>query len=452
MIKKLKLPTILGIIILLAGTFAGVFFLNMRQVFRIGASSEGTPKDVRISNISGDSATVTFMTDKETLAFIKWGDSESSLKNIANEDESEQKYFAHSINLTGLTPKTTYFFTINSDGVNYDNNGVLWQLVTGSAISLNTTSIPLSGSVITASGNEVKRGLVYLNVSGYMMSTITSDTGNFVFQLGSARSTNLREYLQIDPASTLLEISIQTEQGGFSSAQIFPQSANPIPPMIIGESQDFRNLPPSNSDQNPSAQLSLPEGSNVDTSKFNIPTNIATSAPTSVILESIDDGEVISTTKPEFFGKAPQGTNLTISVHSNEEVAGNVTVPKNGSWSWSPPAGLSSGSHVITISWVDTSGITRSLTRKFIVQAAEVPAFSASNSGTTTTPTPTAISATLKPTPTSKSTATPISEPTESPVPVPVTGDLTPTLFLTIMGIGILVFSFGVWKIAEERI
>lgn len=73
MIKKSKIPTILAIVILLAGTFAGVFYLNFRQVFKIGASTSAQPKDVRISNISDNSATISWTTDSQTSDFLSWG-------------------------------------------------------------------------------------------------------------------------------------------------------------------------------------------------------------------------------------------------------------------------------------------------------------------------------------------------------------------------------------------
>ena len=440
--KENKIPTILGIIILLAGTFLGVFYMNMTQVFKIGASPETLPKDIRISNITDNSVTLSWITEGETTGFLNWGTSQNNVGQIVKEDELNSKFFIHSINLTGLKANTNYFYKINSNGTNYDSGGIPWQFTTGADIGINKSSMPISGSVITASGQPSKRALVYLNVSGYLASTLTSDIGNFVIQLANIRSNDLRSYAQTDPANTLLEISAQSGPDGVSSARIFPQSANPVPAMVLGQTYDLRNQPPNADGQNPGVNLQLPASATPE-SKFNTETSTDSSKPTSVILENITEGETVTSTQPQFFGKGPGGESITITVNSETPVTDNVQIPSNGSWSWTPPAGLAPGAHTITITWIDFSGITRSLTRNFVVQAGEAPAFTASQSAST--PTPTAIA-----TATPKATITP--KPTASPSaqPVPVTGELTPTLILSIMGIAVMAFAFSVWKLSES--
>jgi hypothetical protein len=462
MIKRNKIPTIIGIVILLVGTFAGVFFLRMNQVFRIGASATDIPKDIRTGNLSDTSATISWTTEGATSDFISWGTTQGSLGTIENESDTGQKFFTHAITLAGLKPDTTYFYNINSEGTNFDNNGVPWQFTTGSAISVNSNSIPVSGSVITAAGQPSKRALVYITVDGYLLSTLTSDSGNFFLQLASARSSDLKQTAQIDPAQTLLTVSVEADGGETSSAQIFPQSANPIPPLVLGQVQDYRSLQPTSGGNSPNVNLSLP-GNAAQESKFDTSSTSGTVKPTSVILESINEGETITSDQPQFFGKGPAGEAITISIHSEQIPAQTVKIPGNGSWTYSPTTPLSPGSHSITISWLDATGITRTLTRNFIVQAGEVPAFVSSPSGSSPTPTPTiqptiapapmvspTPTPTLKPTLVSTSSAVLRASPSVTPEPVPVTGDLTPTLLLSIMGIVVMAFSFYVWKVSEN--
>lgn len=445
--KTNKIPTILGVVILLVGTFAGVFFLNMTQVFKVGADSQTSPKDIRVSNLTDNSATVSWITDKESTDFLSWGESASSLSKIEKESETDEKFQTHSITLTGLKPNTNYYYKINSDGTSYDNGGIAWQLTTGTQLNTSPNSMNVSGSVLSATGVPTKRALVYITVNGYLISTLTSDSGNYVFQLGIARTPDLAAYAQIDMHSTLLEISVATATDGVASASIFPESAKPIPPIILGQVADFRNLKPSDNSDAPSANLNLPENATVE-SKFNINEKLATPSSKTVILESLKDGEVVTSTTPEFFGKGPAGETITIKVESENPITNDVQIPKSGSWSWSPPTGLAPGNHTVTISWVDASGITRSLKRSFIVQAGELPAFVSTPSQSLATPTivPTQTPAiqTIKPTTTPKQVASP------SSVPVPVTGDLAPTILMSIMGMLVLTFGFFVWKLAEE--
>jgi hypothetical protein len=454
MIKKYKIPTIIGIVILLIGTFAGVYFLRVNQVFRIGASLTATPKDVRTSNLSDTSATISWITEGATSDFISWGESQGGLGKIENESDTNQKFFTHAITLTGLTPDTNYFYNINSEGTNFNNNGVAWQFTTGGQVAAGQNSNPISGSVITASGQPAKRALVYVTVDGYLFSTLTSDSGNFVLQLGSARSSDLKNAAQINESQTILTVSAQNEGGETASAQIFPQSSRPIPPLVLGQVQDFRNLPPNQNGQNPNVDLNLPAGATQE-SKFNVSTSSGAVKPTSVILESINEGETITSNQPQFFGKGPAGEKITITIHSEQVPPQTVQIPGNGSWSYSLSVPLSEGPHSITISWLDASGITRTLTRNFVVQAGEVPAFVSSPSGSTPSPTPTSgptstPKASITPTATPTPKPTVIATPSATPESLPITGDLTPTLLLSIMGIAVIVFSFFVWKTSES--
>ena len=454
--KKNKIPTLIGIVILLAGTFLGVFFLQKSQVFKVGADATEMPKDIRTSNLTDTSATISWVTEGATTNFINLGESQQNLGTIENESDTNQKFITHSITLTGLNPVTTYYYEINSEGNTYDNNGLPWQFTTGPQISINQSSTPISGSVITASGQPSKRAIVYITIDGYILSTLTSDAGNFVLQLSSARSSDLKNSVQIDNTKTLLNISVQAENGETSGAQIFPQSANPIPPLVLGQVKDYRSLKPSQSGDNPNVDLNLPANA-TEESKFDVSSGSGTIKPTSVILESVTEGEIITTDVPQFFGKGPAGETITVTVHSEELPAQTIKIPKNGSWSYAPSTQLSEGPHSITVSWIDASGITRFLTRNFIVQAGEVPAFVSTPSASTPTPSATprvSPTPTLRATPTITPTATATSSATpkasSTPKPIPVTGDLTPTLLLSIMGVIVLTFSFFVWKISEN--
>lgn len=457
--RKSGIPTILGIIILLAGIFAGVFALRNAQIFKIGASTDTSPKDIRISNITDNSATISWTTDKETSGFVAWGAAQGDTNKVAEEDLSSQKYFSHSISLSGLSANTNYFYKINSDGTNFDNGGIPWQFTTGVTLDASKNFILLSGNVISATGNPEVKSLVYASVGGYLLSTLTSNDGNFVFQLGSTRTPDLTNYAQIDLKSTLIQISVVAPPDGVTSAQIFPQSGNPTPTIVIGQVYDFRSSPANNQGGVPNANLSLPQNAS-QSSKFDTAASQSATSSGSVILESLSEGETITSQKPQFFGKGPGGESITITVHSQEPISSTLKIPQSGSWSYSVPTDLVPGPHTITISWIDISGITRTLTRDFVVQAGEVPAFTASQSGVTPTPTatptvsPTPRTSLNSPTPiptgTPRVTLTPSPTVSGTPMPVPVTGDLTPTLILFIMGLAVVTFSFVVWRISEN--
>jgi hypothetical protein len=235
-----------------------------------------------------------------------------------------------------------------------------------------------------------------------------------------------------------VEISVQAGSRGVATAQIYPASAKPTPPIVLGRTQDFKNLSPSETTGVPKANVSLPSEA-TPSSGFDVPEGSATPSAETVTLESVDEGEVITSTEPEFFGEGPPGTKITITVES-DPVSDTITVPFSGDWNWSPPDDLEEGSHKITLTWRDDSGILRTLTRTFIVQAAEGPAFESTPSASSPTPSPTAsASPTLSPSPTAS--ATPTTTPVSTLSGIPDSGNLKPTILYSIMGLGLITFS-----------
>jgi len=438
--RKSKIPTIIGLFILVFGLAAGVLLVRNQNIFRLGATAEFAPKDVRISNITDTSFTISWITDKETSGFVKWGQGATSLDKT-DLDELKDQSFTHLLTLRGLTPQTTYFFKINSGGEDFDNNGIAWQVTTGQTLEIPSKTNLVSGSVLTSTGQPAKNALLYLTVGGgSLLSTITSDSGSWVIPLSSARNQALSSYVVVDEKNALIEISANAGPQGVASAQIYPQSARPVPSIILGDTHDFKNLPPSEESGIPKASIGLPDEA-TPSSGFEVG-ETATPSATTVTLESVEPGEIITTTEPEFFGEGPAGVTLTITLES-EPITEAVKVPTSGNWSWSSPEGLAEGAHKITITWRDASGILRTLSRTFIVQAAEGPSFESTPSASPT------ASPKTSPTPSPTATATPAATATATAAPVPDSGSLTPTILLFIMGIGVIAFAFLVWKKSE---
>lgn len=443
--KKFKLPTLIGIALLLVGVIAGVFLIQQTQVFKLGADVTATPKNVRITNITDDSLSISWTTDKATSGFVKWGKSTSSLPNV-DLDEFSENGLTHYVTLRGLTQSTDYFLAIVSNGEEFTNNGTPWTTTTGISLPTPTNSEIVTGTVLTQDGTPAKNALIYISIGGAStLSTTTSPSGSWIVPIATIRTTDLSNYFNPEPQSDILEISVQAENG-VASAQAYIASANPLPPIVVGQVHDFKNVTQSQTTGLPNADLTVPESS--QSSYFNVG-DIATTLTDVVTLDSLESGEVVTSSQPEFFGKAPPTTDLVITIES-DPVTETVTSSSAGNWNWSPPADLEPGTHTITITWRDINGVLNSISRTFIVQAAEGPAFAATPSATpTTTPSPTptqspTASATPKPsgTPTATPKATLKASPTATssatPVPLPDSGTLTPTILLFSMGIVLL--------------
>ncbi len=438
--KDIKLPTIVGIVVLVLGLGAGIFLLQFKNIFNLKASPDQDPKEVRITNVSDKSFSVSWITDKATVGFVSFGESATTL-NQTSPDTDDSAKNVHTITVVGLSANKDYFFKLSSDGVLKDNNGIAWKVRTGPTLSVSTNSQIVSGNVVTSTGQPVTQAIVYINVSGSSsISAKVSANGSWVLPLSKLRTSDLAGYPTLTN-KTLVEILIQTGTGSIATAQIYLEATNPVPAMSIGQNYDFRNQTANNaSGDTPAANLNLPEDKDQQ-SGLNLGTNIATSSPNPasiVTIENVTQGEIVNSTQPEFFGEGPKGTKIVIEVHSTEAITGSTTVDSSGNWNWEPPKDLEPGSHTITLKWTDAQGILRTLTRSFVVQAAEGPAFVATPSGSP------------KASPKATASATPRVTRPATDSGTPVAGVATPTLVMLSIAITFIAISVFITKKSFE--
>src|SRR3989344_2784326 len=410
-----KIPTILAIFVLVIGIASGVFLIQNKKIFKLGASPATIPQDVRITNITHSSFTVSWVTDKESVGSIIWGKD----GNLDQKELDQTSKNIHVFSINGLTPQTSYSYKISSNGEVFDNSGISWQTQTGPNIGVPENSLVISGTVLDKNNQPVENVMVYLTGGGISsLSSESSSNGTWLIPTSQARTVDLSSYSRLAETNAALDIFIQGGPKGIATAKITATIGDPIPPIVLGTNMDFRNQTPTETGKLPEASINLPPES-TGSSGFHIPSNIPSPFPKTVTLESIKDGELITSTKPEFFGEGPKNIKITITVES-ETLSDNLSISTLGTWNWSPPKKLDPGEHKITISWRDANGILRKLTRAFIVQAAEVPSF-VSTPSASLTPSPT-----TKQTPTPSPTIKPSVSPTATPIPILLT--TTPSL------------------------
>lgn len=426
--KVKKIPTILGIATLAIALAAGVVATNQKQLFQSGASADQQPQNVRVSNIDNQSITITWTTSKGVSGFVNWGSSQSQTTNTELDSLPSSSY-VHSVTLKNLSPSTNYYFKISSGGTIFDNSGSPWQSLTGPTISGSPISKTISGTLLKSTGSPAANALVFLSVQGAApLSTTTSENGSFVFPVSNLRDTSLTKYANATN-DAVVEISAQAGPDGTSTAQVLYGYTGNLPSMVLGQVHDFRDQTGSSNDSyNIGANLSLGTSANESTtsgktSGFDFgEIYVATPSATTVTLDSIDDGEVVTTVRPEFFGSAPVGTEISIELNSTVPLSDTVTVGSSGNWSWSPPQSIEEGEHTIKISWTDAQGVLRSITKSFVVSAAQGPAF-------VSTPSAGTPSATLP--------------------PQPVSGFSLPTILMFILAVALMGFGISAVYLAK---
>lgn len=428
--RPYRLPTVLGLIFLLVSLVAGIFLVRNNQIFFLKASPDIVPREVKITNITDTSFTVSWITAKEVSGFIK-------IKKEGEErvfaDDRDQlsgqigKFTTHYVTVKNLSPSQKYLFWIGSGGKIFDSEGKPFEAATGSTISQPPPSAdPAYGQVETADGQPAEGAIVYLGLPNVTsQSTLVKASGNWLITLSLARSSDLSDYGFYDQQTSTEEIFVQGGSLGTATAVFTTKADSPAPTLILGKGLDITNQPTFAQSATPTLQPTSPA------SGFQVePTFSPTIIPQPQIELKVSypaEGELVSTSRPEFFGKGPEKSVITIIVNS-QGFFGEAVTDEQGNWSWSPPEDLEPGKHKLLVRYQDENGQVKTTEHNFTVLAADesdLPSFTSTPSATPSpTPAPTLPPRVTRPS-------------TEPGVPKP--GVLTPTFLVSIMGIGAFV-------------
>ncbi len=150
----MTLPSIksIGVVKIVAGVLAAAVvilggFLLVQNVFT--QASDSAPRDLVINGITPNGAKISWTTDQETQAVVEYGSSPTSLNLFAPEN---QKSTAHTVELTLLSPSTSYYFQIRIGDEKYDNGGVPWTFSTRALGDVEPTATPSGAIAPTATG------------------------------------------------------------------------------------------------------------------------------------------------------------------------------------------------------------------------------------------------------------------------------------------------------------
>lgn len=116
---------IIGSLIAIVIIFFG--FKLFSEVFTRAADVE--PRDVVVSDITQNSIKISWSTGQESQGVVEYGTTPTALNFFAPESQSTR---THSLDLTLLSPATTYYFQVRIADKKYDNGGVPWTFTTKS--------------------------------------------------------------------------------------------------------------------------------------------------------------------------------------------------------------------------------------------------------------------------------------------------------------------------------
>lgn len=406
-----RIPTLFGIFAIVIGIGVTSFLVKQGSILVGQASPSDIPQNVKISNISDASFTVSYTTDSTVLGSLNYGDNVNLGKTILDDRDQGQivtSRHTHVITLKNLTPKTTYLFSITSGQNTFLDNGSLFKAKTGP--SLESPSLQrgeISGKVILPNGSIPKEAFLYVATGGAQtLSTIIKPDGSYSLSLNPLRSQDLSSYFII-PQQTIFTISLFGDSLT-SKATISSDKTTNVPTVTLSKDYDFtinNNPILQTQTSSPSANVVFPQAT---------PSSALNSTPQ--ILTPKQD-QSFSDTQPLFKGTALPNQDVSITIHSPEQITAQVQADASGNWTYRPSSSLSAGDHTISIITRDAFGILKTITQSFTVYA------SGSQVNQPATP-----SATLTPTLTSTPTPTITLSPTPTATP-------SPTLIATIAAV-----------------
>lgn len=411
-----RIPTFLGLILLGVGLFAVSYIINNGQLIQTEASPAYTPKDIRITNLSDTSFTVSYTTEEKAIGSISY-QTENDPSKIALDDRDQptgepKPYLTHHITINNLKPQQDYTFTITSKDKTFLDGDQPFTVTTLSSLATTPpTQQPIVGKVTVPGATTTDDTLIFLvSENAQVFSVFPKADGNFMMPLNALRTANLDEYLTLKSDSI---VSLLLTNGSSSSqVKVLASQLNPVPPITLSQNYDFTTT--TEPVETPTASESAEEVS--------FPSFSATEANSSTSKQpkilTPQNKETFEDQQPSFSGIALPGEDIEIVIHSEQEITATIQADEQGEWTYRPDEKLEPGEHTLTIRTRNSEGILQTLTRSFTVYAAGSQFIEPSVSPSAPTPTPTVAVPT--PTPTIAPTATPtpiIIEVTVTPPP-----------------------------------
>jgi len=421
-LSERKIPTLFGIFAILIGIFLTSYVSGNINIFQGHASSSEDPKEIRISNISDSSFTVSYHTDSQIIGSLLYGDTTPNTSVFDDRDQrgSLTNRLSHYITVKNLLPSTTYAFDIISGQTTYTSGSIPFKVTTAPTISFPASGSAVTGSILLPSGEAPKEGIVYIQSdTTQTFSTLTDSTGFYSMNLKTLRTKDLLTPAKLEDTS----LTLFANGDSLSSQANISSEHTQVPPITLSNNYDFTVN-----------QIPL----SVTPVFVGFPTLPATTSATTN-LQIINQTSIQNLTdqQPLFRGTAPPRVAISLVFAPNNEVQNQVLSDINVGWPYGPSIPIPPGAHTILITAKNQNSISQTVSQAFVVLASgtqvEVPA------------TPSATLVPPTPTPTTAPTATPIPLLTQPPISgdsKAVKGGIV-ALITTIAGVLILLVSRG---------
>jgi hypothetical protein len=428
--KTFKIPTLFALPVVI-GVVGVMAFFNQYFSTPTRADASVAPQNIRVTNITDASFTVSWTTEKPTSTLLQIQTDNG--KTLPFFDEKSQtgtdKYITHSVTVRNLSASSTYRATIVTTAKEAEKPERTIQ--TFSKIPLTSNQLgPAYGTVTFPDGTPAAGALVYLSLpNSQLLSTTVTPTGSFLIPLNLIRTQNGEDLLPISGSAIPVQITV-VYGNSVSEIQTDTDNDAPVETIILGMNRDNSKAQANKS----TTTRSLASAPTITkTAVLGSQTNIST---TQILLTSPPNNAKITEAFPLIAGRGIPNAPVRITLGLQSPFVVGTTVQKDGSWMYSPTKPLPIGKQQVTITTVDSTNKPVALTHQFEIL----------KSGTQVLGDATA-SATpvfqLTPTPYTTEVPSPAVDSTDTPTPdIPETATSFPTV--TILAAGILLVILGI--------
>ena len=235
-LTKFKIPTLLGLGVILIGIGVGVFLSLREQIFLSGAAPSQEPQNIKVSNIEDSSISLSWQTSSPSLGFVTFGQQDPGEQIVLDDRDNKvpQSHQLHYVTLKNLLPKTSYQYKIVSGKIITK----VFNFTTASVTTTQTGFNPVIGSVLDGK-KSIDEGIAFLSISdATIQSSLVKNFGNFLIPLSSLRKQNLSDIYSLS-SDTAAKVTIIGANGEVSAVfNIKPNGVN-LPPLILGQNIDL---------------------------------------------------------------------------------------------------------------------------------------------------------------------------------------------------------------------
>lgn len=242
-LNKFKIPTLLGLTIIVLGMGAGVLLVLQNQPTSIltRAGADEIPKNIEVTNLDDESVTVSWQTTAKVPGFITFGTNSPDEQTVLDDRDTStpQPRNTHHVTLKKLTPQITYKYKIFSGKIPLE----IKEVTTTSSVSNINNQSPIISSALQGS-TPVIDGIAYLSISGAKtLSAPVKDYGNFIIPISKMRSETDQSIFTPEK-DMIAKITVIADSGQATALFKISNDSKPIGPLKIGQNLDLDLVTP----------------------------------------------------------------------------------------------------------------------------------------------------------------------------------------------------------------